>query len=63
MNYLKTVPGCLDAGPLALLWCGHGVRSGSMLRLATRDDGGEINAAEVIYDCVKSGPTSSCLSF
>ncbi|MEO7195039.1 MAG: hypothetical protein ABIZ05_09470 [Pseudonocardiaceae bacterium] len=55
MNYLKTVPGCLDTGPLVLLWCGHGMRSGSMLRLATRDAGGEINAAEVIYHCVRSG--------
>ncbi|MGH3933617.1 MAG: AAA family ATPase [Pseudonocardiaceae bacterium] len=55
LNYLETLSGCPDTGPLVLLWCGHGVCSGSMLRLAARDAGREINAAEVIYHCVKSG--------
>lgn len=53
MNYLETLPGC--TGPLVMLWCGHGAWKGSMLRLATRDAGREINAAEVIYHCTRSG--------
>ncbi len=36
-----------------LLWCGHGVLSRSRLRLPARR--GEIDAAEVIYQCVESG--------
>jgi tetratricopeptide (TPR) repeat protein len=55
MNYLEAVAGCQDTGSLVMLWCGHGVQSGSMLRLATRDAGREINASEVIHHCVKSG--------
>lgn len=52
-EYFETVPGCLDTGALVLLWCGHGVLSRSRLRLPTRR--GEIDAAEVIFQCVKSG--------
>ena len=54
-EHLKTVPGCLDTGSLVLLWCGHGVQSGTKLWLQTRDDRGKINAADVIARCAESG--------
>ena len=55
-EHLKSVAGCLtDSGPLVLVWCGHGVASGTKLWLQTRDAGGEINAADVIARCVQSG--------
>jgi len=54
-EHLKAVPGCLDTGSLVLLWCGHGVQSGTKLWLQTRDDRGEINSADVIARCARSG--------
>ncbi len=55
VEHLKTVPACLDTGSLVMLWCGHGVQSGTKLWLQTRDARGEINAADVIARCAKSG--------
>ena len=58
LEHLKTVPGCLDTGSLVLLWCGHGVQSGTKLWLQTRNDCGKINAADVIARCAESGVAS-----
>ena len=34
LEHLKAVPDCLDTGSLVLLWCGHGVQSGTKLWLS-----------------------------
>ena len=57
-EHLKAVPGCLGTGSLVLLWCGHGVQSGTKLWLQTRNDCGKINAADVIARCAESGVAS-----
>ena len=55
LEHLEKVPDCRDtAGSLVLLWCGHGVQSGTKLWLQTRDDR-KINAADVIARCAESG--------
>jgi hypothetical protein len=58
-EHLEKVPDCRDtAGSLMLLWCGHGVQSGTKLWLQTRNDCGKINAADVIARCAESGVAS-----
>ena len=58
-EHLEKVPDCRDtAGSLVLLWCGHGVQSGTKLWLQTRNDCGKINAADVIARCAESGVAS-----
>ena len=54
-EHLKAVPGYVRRGSLVLLWCGHGVASGTKLWLQTRDSGGEVNAVDVISRCAGSG--------
>ena len=54
-EHLKAVSGCVASGSLVLLWCGHGVASGTRLLLQTSDDRGKVNAADVIAECTQSG--------
>ncbi len=54
-EHLKAVSGCAARGSLVLLWCGHGVASGTRLLLQTSDDRGKVNAADVIAECTQSG--------
>ncbi|MGI9002670.1 MAG: AAA family ATPase, partial [Pseudonocardia sp.] len=54
-EHLKAVSGCAARGSLVLLWCGHGVASGTRLLLQTSDDRGKVNAVDVIAECTQSG--------
>ncbi len=57
---LKNLPGSVDAGPLVVLWCGHGLGSAAdNLRLLARDSASAaaagIGVSDLVAACAESG--------